>query len=439
MSWPHEAGKIVRIDHRGLLRNRDAEAPVTPLELFFDLVFVFAVTQLSQTLLADFTPLGGFRVFILLMAMWWLWIDTSWVTNWLDLEKTVVRLMLLALMFGSLILSTSIPQAFGEHGHLFAIAYVVCQVSRGLFMVWALRGASPGNERNFQRITCWAVLSGIFWITGAFVDGETRVVIWTIGITLDYLSALVGFWTPGLGRSTTADWDVDARHLAERCGLFVLIALGESIVAIGATFSEVDDRTRSVVVAFVVAFISSASLWWIYFGTGATRANRYLSRENDPGRIGRSVYTYIHPFIVAGIVVSAVGDELVLAHPSGHLTREFVLAQVFGPVLFLVGTGLFKGIVLPGGFPRSHIVGIVLLVLVIPLSTVGHLSPVVIAAATMLVVLGVGIREWIMLPDDGDDGDGDGVANALARHHGEVVPGRGGGGERARPRRARPD
>ncbi len=134
------------------------------------------------------------------MAVWWVWIYTSWVTNWLDPEKTPVRLLLFGLMLAGLVLSTSIPQAFESKGLAFAGAYVVMQVGRSLFMVWALKGHSPGNYHNFQRIACWLALSGLFWIAGAFAQGDARFALWAVALVIEYVGPSLGFRTPGLGR-----------------------------------------------------------------------------------------------------------------------------------------------------------------------------------------------------------------------------------------------
>jgi low temperature requirement protein LtrA len=153
---------------KSLLRPRRAgeTMPVTNIELFFDLVFVFAVTQLSHSLLHHLTPAGALQTLILFLAVWWVWIYTSWVTNWLDPDRAPVRFLLFALMFAGLILSISIPDAFGGHGLTFASAYVFMQLGRPLFMLWALGDADTGKTQNFQRIASWAALSGLFWLAG---------------------------------------------------------------------------------------------------------------------------------------------------------------------------------------------------------------------------------------------------------------------------------
>ena len=199
---------------RGLLRTRGGHehSKVTFVELFFDLVFVFAVTQLSHSLLEHFTPLGAVQTLLLMLAVWWVWIYTSWVTNWLDPEKLPVRFLLLGIMLAGLVMSASLPMAFESRGIAFATAYVVIQVGRTTFFLWAVKGR-PGMVRNFQRILAWLVLAGILWIAGAFAHGPGRLALWAIALGLDYISPSLGFWVPGLGRSSTSDWDVEGDPL----------------------------------------------------------------------------------------------------------------------------------------------------------------------------------------------------------------------------------
>ncbi|KGM33264.1 low temperature requirement protein A [Inquilinus limosus] len=380
---------------RGLLRPRKAHehGKVTFVELFFDLVFVFAITQLSHGLLHDLTLLGAVHTALLFLAVWWVWIYTSWVTNWLDPERTPVRLLLLVLMLAGLVLSTSLPEAFAEKGLAFAGAYVFMQLGRSLFTAAALRGHSPGNYRNFLRISAWLAVSAVLWIAGALVEAEARLALWTAALAIEYVSPSLGFWTPGLGRSTTADWDVEGGHMAERCGLFVIIALGESILVTGATFAELEPDGATVT-AFVISFIGSVAMWWIYFDIGAERGSHRIAHAEDPGRLARIAYTYIHLLIVAGIIVGAVADELVLAHPTGHVGVGTVAALLGGPALYLLGNALFKWTT-TGRIPLSHLAGLVLLALLIPLSD--GLSPLLLSAGVAVVMLVVAVWERLSL------------------------------------------
>jgi low temperature requirement protein LtrA len=350
----------------GLLRARRGaeDSKVTFVELFFDLVFVFAVTQLSHSLLEHFTVRGAVETALLLMAVWWVWVYTSWVTNWMDPEKTAVRLMLFVLMLAGLVLSTSIPQAFASKGLAFAGAHVFMQVGRGLFVMWALRRTNPGNYRNFQRINAWLALAAVFWLAGAFVEAEARLGLWAVALLIEYLSPAVGFWTPGLGRSTTADWDISGSHMP---------------------------WTPATVGAFAVSFLGSVAMWWIYFNIGAETASRRIASSGDPGRLARLAYTYMHLPLVAGIIVAAVGDGLVLAHPDGHTDGKTAATLLCGSALYNL---LFKRATADRP-ALSHIVGLVLLAALIPLAV--GLSPLAFSALTTLVLVVVAVWETLSL------------------------------------------
>lgn len=382
-----------RTRSQNLLRSRREHTRVTYVELFFDLVFVFAVTQLSHFLLGHLTITGALQTGLLLMGVWWVWIYTSWITNWLDPDKTPVRLTLFAIMLAGLLLSVSIPYAFSSRGLTFALAYASIQVGRTLFMLWAL---GPGNDaltRNFQRILIWLAVSAVFWIAGGLAEGSPRVALWVVAIAIEYVSPSLGFWVPRLGRSTTTDWTVEGAHLAERCALFVIIALGESILVTGATFSGLS-LTPVVVMAFIAAFASSIAMWWIYFNIGAEAGTQRITMSSDPGRLARSAYTYIHIFIVAGIIVGAVADELVLKHPSGHAEPGTIAAVLGGPALFLVGNILFKR-EMAGRLPLSHLVGLSLLAVLVAVSSAA--TPLLLGIAAALVLVLVAVWETVSL------------------------------------------
>ena len=379
-----------------LLRARRSheDGRVTFVELFFDLVFVFAVTQLSHGLLHDLTPAGLLHTAILLLAVWWAWIDTSWVTNWLDPQRAPVRLMLFVLMLAGLVLSASIPEAFHERGIVFAAAYAFIQAGRSFFMLWALKNHSAGNFRNFQRIAAWHVLIAALWIAGGVAHDEARLAFWIVALVVENIGPIVGFFVPGLGRSTTADWDIAGGHMAERCGLFIIIALGKSILVTGATFAELEWGLWSFA-AFFVAFAGSVAMWWIYFNVGAEKASRMIAQSADPGRMARLAFTYMHIVIVAGIIVVAVGDELVLAHPQGDAATATTAAVLGGPALYLLGNILFKRSVAAVWRLLSHSAGLAALAALVPAAA--HLTPLALGASVSGVLSVVAIWETLTL------------------------------------------
>ncbi|HEX4023237.1 MAG TPA: low temperature requirement protein A [Steroidobacteraceae bacterium] len=392
-----------RAGHGPLLRERDAHehGRVTYVELFFDLIFVFAVTQLSHLLMRQLSPLGAVQALVLLLAVWWAWIDTSWVTNWLDPQRSAVRLMLFVLMFAGLLLSASIPGAFGAQALLFAATYAFIQIGRSSFMLWALRAHERRNFRNFQRIACWHALIGALWIAGVLLQGGPRLAAWIVAVTLECIAPSIGFVVPGLGRSRTEDWNVDGAHLAERCALFVIIALGESVLVTGAT-AAAERATPATVLAFSVAFLGTVAMWWIYFNIGAERGSEQIASAADPGRLARAAYTYVHVLIVAGIVVVAVADEILLTRPSAHAALRDAVTLIAGPVLYLAGNLLFKR-ASARRLPLSHLAGLALLaVLAVPsllAAAAGSapLPPLMIGAATTGVLIVVAAWETLSL------------------------------------------
>ena len=366
---------------------------VTNAELFFDLVFVFAVTQLSHMLLGRFTPLGAVQVTLLFLAVWWVWVYTTWVTNWLDPDQTPVRILLFLLMLGGLVLSTSIPTAFEGRGLWFTGAYAAMQVGRTLFWLLATPSHRTLVRHNAIRILVWLCGSAVFWILGGLAEGETRLWLWIAALAIEYISPVARFWTPGLGFSSMEAWTVEGGHMAERCAGFIIIALGEAIVVDGATFAELT-WTPANVTAFLAALVGSIAMWWIYFHRGAEAGSEMISKSAQSGRVARLAYTYLHMPIVAGIILTAVADELVLKHPNGHSDPKTVLSAVGGPVLFLVGTILFKHAI-RGFLQLSHGVGIIAFAVLAWFAR--DLSPVMLSALTTAILVIVAAWESLSL------------------------------------------
>jgi low temperature requirement protein LtrA len=381
---------VVRWGSKQSLRRErtGGQSRVTNIELFFDLVYVFAVTQLSHYLLRHLTVTGGLQVALLLVMVWLLWAYTTWAANWLDPDRIPVRLMLLALMLVSLVMSAGLPQAFGDGGLLVGGAYAVMQVGRSLFVVWAVPAGTL--RRNFERILCWCCVSGALAVAGGLAGGGAREGLWLAAVGVDLAGSQTGFWTPGLSRSRTQEWDIEGSHFAERCQAFILIALGESIVAIGATLSELRGLTGAALAAFIIAFVGSVALWWLYFDRSAEASTRVVASSTDPGRLGRSAYHFIHPIMVAGIIVVAVADELAIAHPGGHTGAALSTVVLGGPALFLAGHALFKWAV----FHRlsvSRLLALLALVALIPVSLL--VPPLALAVAVTVVIITVAVSD----------------------------------------------
>lgn len=375
------------------VRGEVSDSKVTFVELFFDLVFVFAITQLSHVLLEHFTPTGILKTAILFLAVWRVWIATTWVTNWVNPEEAPVQLMLFALMLAGLVMSMSIPTAYEAGGLGFALAHSFMQVGRSLFMLWALAGRSPEKHGLFHNMTWWLSLAAVLWIAGALVEGEWRVLLWAIALAIEYAAPAAGFWTPHRGRAPTTKWDVSGAHMAERCGLFVIICLGESILLTGANFAQMS-WTVLTMSAFVAAFVGTVALWWVYFHIGHERASHLIDRCRDPGRVARLWFTYIHIPIVAGIMLTAASDKLLLADPAGRASTAAAVALLGGPALFLLGALWLKR-ACSGGTNWPHLAGLALLgVAALFATSLSALSLGAIASAILVLVAVWERRVW---------------------------------------------
>lgn len=355
-------------------------------ELFFDLVFVFAVTQLSHTLLAHLSGSDALRAALLLAAVWMVWMYTVWFTNYADPERAPVRMALFVLMAVGLLLSVSVPQAFGARGALFACAYVAMQLGRTLFFLHILRHEDPQLLRNNQRVAVWQAVSAVFWLTGGLAKPDARLGWWALAFAIDFASPWCSYWVPGLGASNIGAWTVDGGHMAERCALFVIIALGESLLVTGATFAEIE-WTAAVLAVVASAFVGTVAMWWLYFDRGMVEAHHRIAHSADPGRQARADYSYVHVFIVAAIIVCAAGDELALAHPD-HADGAGVAVMAGGPALYLLSVGTFKWLSRKRTRPPlSHLVALVLIALLTCAGVLDWLSALALHAATSAVLV----------------------------------------------------
>ena len=246
---------------------------------------------------------------------------------------------------------------------------------------------------NAFRVLVWLSVSAIFWIAGGLAEGQQRLVLWAVALGIEYVSPAVRFWIPKYGASSVTDWYVDGGHMAERCAGFIIIALGESIVVTGATFADLA-WTTATVTAFLSAFIGALAMWWIYFHKGAEAGSELISKSSESGRLARLAYTYLHLPIVAGIILSAVADDLVLTHPADRSDLKTVLSAIGGPLLFLLGTILFKHAI-RGWLQLSHVVGIVALGGLSWFAS--ELSPLMLSILTTGVMIVVALWETVSL------------------------------------------
>ena len=369
----------------------EGEQRATFFELFFDLVYVFAVTQLSHHLLEDISWATAAETAFMLVALYWAWNYTTWMTNWFDPDTVPVRLVLVFVMLASLLMAIAIPAGFGDHALLFACAYSGLQIGRNAFVV----AVTPRGEfnQNFRQILAWSLVSAPLWVAGGFADSESlRWVLWLGALGLDLAAPLVTYWLPGAGRTPMSQWQIEGAHFGERFQLFVIIALGESVVLAGATASDTG-LSLAVVAALLLAFLSSTALWWLYFGqvAGTVLERIRMATEEERGQIGRDIYTYLHLPVIAGIVLVAVGDELIIAHPTDDLTEAGALVALGGAALFLGGLMACAARL---GHPQSRPQAIALVALLAAVPLVGGLDGLVVSAlvTALLAVLVIADR-----------------------------------------------
>ena len=357
---------------------------VTAVELFFDLVYVLAVTQLTHVLVHHLSLTGVLETLVLMIAVWSAWMYTAWMTNWFDPHAMAVRLLLVGLMLLGLVMSSSLPGAFGERGLAFGAAFAALQLGRTVFVLSTTGRQWPARAGVFRQLPWWFIM-GSLWVAGGFADHGLRLALWSAAVACDVVVSWNGYPIPGLGRSTPGDWNISGAHMAERCQLFIIIALGESILVTGARFGELpfDSLTAG---AFLNAFMGSVALWWIYFDRTAEAGVHAITHDAVPDRLARSAYTFSHIPMVAGIIAAAAADELVLRDPGGFATPAAVALIVGGPALYLVGNSLFNG-ALTGRLPRSRLAAIGILML---LGLVGRATTQLgLSVAATVVILGL--------------------------------------------------
>jgi len=375
-----------------LMRKRsEGIATVSFSELLFDLIYVFAVTQISHFLLHNLDWVGFAQSTILWFAVWLGWQHTTWMTNWFDPNTRSIRLILFALMLIGLVIAAALPEAFGSRALIFAVSYVAIQLGRTAAILFML-GKGHALTPNYTRIFGWFVISAVFWIIGAFQEGYVQMAIWAVAVICDYASPMFGFYLPFLGRSDSAkEWTIDGHHLTERSQLFVIIAFGETILMTGASLSEIDDWTLPVVLAAMVSAVSSLAMWWVYFDTSSEAGSEKIREVDDPGKLGLK-YHAIHVVLVGALIMSAVGDELVVNHPAGHVSLEAVAVIIVGPIIYLIANMIYKWFTCET-IARSHIAGIISLMAIIPFYH--YFSLLAINALSVLVFVLISIYEMV--------------------------------------------
>jgi low temperature requirement protein LtrA len=279
----------------------DREQRVTPLELFFDLVFVYAITQVTTLMSEDLTWRGVGHGLLVLAALWWAWTGYAWLTNTLEPEEGLVRAGMLAGMAAMLVAALAVPGAFGTHAVLFGVAYMLLRlVNLALYVIAGKR--DPDFLRTVARFAPTASIGPLIVLAAGFVDEDARAVLWVIAIVALYAGPLID---RGQG------WRISPAHFSERYGLIVIIALGESIVAVGVAAAGLAP-TSEIIAAAVLGLAVIGALWWAYFDVFALLAMRQLSETSGVtrARLARDYYSYLHMPMIAGIVLFALGLEM---------------------------------------------------------------------------------------------------------------------------------
>jgi low temperature requirement protein LtrA len=374
-----------------LLRKPEQPPRATFLELFFDLVFIFALTRVSLRLVEDLTSerrialTEAGQTLLLLLALWMVWLATALIADLYDPQRPEIQLLIVATMFGALVMAVALPEAFGTRGLIFATAYVAIHIGRGLFLVLALRGHEA--QRRAARVLFWFGVSAVPWIAGALLpEGAARGVLWTLAVAVDYTGAALGLPAPRLGRSTASELPVVGEHLSERYRQFFIVALGEPILITGLVYSR-GGFTPGRNAAFVVAFATTVLLWRIYIYRAGQLLAAAIEAAPHPGRL--AVWSsFAHLLMVAGIVAIAVGDELVIAHPLGHTDPAWIAVILGGPALFIAGRALFQYGVF-GRVSRSRVIGVFVLAALSPAMILVPPLAVAIAATLVLAMIAV--------------------------------------------------
>ncbi|MEU4339031.1 low temperature requirement protein A [Micromonospora lupini] len=370
----------------GLTRRDEGPQRATLLELFFDLVFVAALALTSRTLAQRLDWVGIAQTALVLMAIWWIWSATVLATELSHAQRPPVFLTTLWVMLGTILLAGSLPGAFAEHALLFAGAYVAIQVGRGVFLVAALYGRAPPANR----LIFWFVVSAVPWLAGGLVAGPARALLWAAALAVDYGAAWFRYPTPRLGRLPMRQYAVAADHLAERYQQFFTLALGDLVLVTTLTYAD-NGVTTTRTVALVVAFAATVLLWQIYVHRAGALLQAAIESSRDPGGFVRSAPN-THLLMVAGVVPTATGFEVVIAHPTASTTPWLAGVLLGGPALFLAGRARFEYEVFSRVSPSRPVA---LLVLVVAGPALVRTPALVSGLVAALVLAGVAVADGI--------------------------------------------
>jgi low temperature requirement protein LtrA len=360
------------------------EHRVTPLELFFDLVFVFAITQVTSMLADDPTWRGILRGMLVLAALWWAWSVYAWLTSATDVDEGGVRLVMLAsiaTMFG---VALAVPGAFGDDAVLFGVAYLLVRVLHLVLSATVARD-EPDRLGALLRFAPTALFGASLLVLAGLLEGNARIAVWIVALAIDYLGPVA----IGVGRG----WRVAPEHFAERHGLIILIALGESMIAIGVGAGF--ELGTGVIVGAALGIVVVSALWWLYFdvATIIARGRLMQARGLELHRLALHAYSYLHLPMFAGIVLFALGLKTTLGHVGEALDTVPAAGLCGGAALYLLGhiAFLFRA---TGYIFRRRTLGAVLLLALVPASLAipGLAALSLVSAVCSLIVAYEAIR-----------------------------------------------
>ncbi|SIQ74864.1 low temperature requirement protein A [Micromonospora avicenniae] len=349
------------------------------VELFLDLVYVFALVSLTKTLAGDLSWTGVARTLVLLFAFALIWALTTWVGGTSGLDRPSVEAHIIGVAAASLLMAAAAPDAFGDRGLLFAATYLL--IHAGSISYYQFLSRDPAGPRRTARIAFWEAIAAVGWVAGALLEGPARLGLWALATAVEYTAAVFGWPVPKLGRSQAMEWQLGGERVPERYRQFVVVALGVSILTTGTTFSQ-HEYTLNRGFALAVVFTIVVLMWRIYIYRAGELLTEAIARSSDPALLTRAA-AVCHLAMVAGIVGVAVASDLVVVRPLGDTPPSWAAVLLGSPALFLIGRGLLDYTVF-GRVSRSRVVGLVLLAGAAPASSV--LPPVIVALLAVVVL-----------------------------------------------------
>jgi low temperature requirement protein LtrA len=351
----------------------DAEHQVTPLELFFDLVFVFAMTQVTSLLVDDSTWGGVLRGMLVLAALWWAWSAYAWLTSATDVDEGGVRLVMLASIGAMFGVALAVPGAFGDDAVLFGVAYLLVRLLHLVLSALVARD-NPDRLGAILRFAPTAIVGASLLVAAGFLEGDVQVAVWVVALAIDYFGPVV----IGVGQG----WQVAPEHFAERHGLIILIALGESMIAIGLGAGF--ELGTGVIAGAALGIVVVSALWWLYFDVAAIFGRGRLMRAQglELHRLALHSYSYLHLPMLAGIVLFALGLKTTLDHVGEALDTVPAVGLCGGAALYLLGQIAFL-LRTTGRVFRRRTVGAAVLLALVPIAVA---IPALAALALVSVV-----------------------------------------------------